>query len=282
MIVTVWGARGSIPCPGPDTVRYGGNTACVEIRAADGRRLILDGGTGIRRLGLTIPPKVRHLDILLTHLHIDHILGLPFFEPLFRPDMEVRLWGPASTTHDLRARLGRYLSPPLFPLGLRDLPRRLTFHDVPFEGFTAGGFRVSAMLIAHPGPTVGFRIEDGSRVVTYLPDHEPALGGHGFALPPDWISGVALARDADLLIHDAQYTRDEYANRIGWGHSAIPDALAFAAAAGARRVVLFHHDPRRSDAALDALMEGPDTDARQVAGDLEVIPGREGLVVELA
>jgi phosphoribosyl 1,2-cyclic phosphodiesterase len=281
--VTLWGTRGSIPCPGPDTIRYGGNTPCVEVRGRERDLLILDAGTGIRRLGPRVAGDTRRLDILLTHLHLDHIQGLAFFEPLYRPGLDIHIWGPASPTHDLRTRIAQYLSPPLFPVRIRDLPCRLTFHDVPLGAFSAGGFEVSSALVCHPGPTVGYRVADGHAAVAYLPDHEPALGarrtGDRWMLPEaDWISGLGLARSADLLIHDAQYTPAEYDDHVGWGHSAIPDTLAFAAMARARRLILFHHDPEHTDDVLDGLLR----DIAPPAPGVDVIPGREGLSLQLA
>jgi phosphoribosyl 1,2-cyclic phosphodiesterase len=280
--VTLWGTRGSIPCPGPDTIRYGGNTPCVEVRGRDGGLVILDAGTGIRRLGPRVNGDTRRLDILLTHLHLDHIQGLAFFEPLYRPGLDVHIWGPASPTHDLRTRIAQYLSPPLFPVRIRDLPCRLTFHDVPLGAFSVGGFEVSSALVCHPGPTVGYRVASGRAAVAYLPDHEPALGARragGRWMPPeeDWISGLGLARSAALLIHDAQYTAAEYDGHVGWGHTAIPDALTFAAIARAVRLVLFHHDPERADDTLDALLRT----IPPPAPGLDVIPGQEGLSLRL-
>jgi len=276
--VRLWGTRGSLAAPGPETVRYGGNTACVELRAADGSLLILDAGTGIRRLGGTIGPEVPRVDLLLTHLHMDHIQGLGFFRPLDEPDQEVHIWGPPSTTLDLRARLGRYLSPPLFPVRLRDLPCRLTLHDVPLEPFEIGPLRIEASLVCHPGATVGYRISENGASLAYLPDHEPALGVRRFPLAPEWTSGIDLAARADLLIHDAQYTTAEYGTRVGWGHSTIDHALRFAAAAGVRRMVSFHHDPAHSDTMLDRLAE-----EAVLGGTLpfELIPGTEGATFEV-
>jgi phosphoribosyl 1,2-cyclic phosphodiesterase len=138
---TLWGIRGSLATPGPETVRYGGNTACLEVRGADGTLVVLDAGTGIRRLGAAVGPEVRRLDLLLTHLHMDHIQGLGFFAPLYRPGLEVHIWGPHSATLDLHGRLTRYLSPPLFPVRLRDLPCQLTLHDVPLTPFALGDCR---------------------------------------------------------------------------------------------------------------------------------------------
>ncbi len=278
MRVRLWGTRGSLAAPGPETVRYGGNTACVELRAADGSLLILDAGTGIRRLGGTIGPEVPRVDLLLTHLHMDHIQGLGFFRPLDEPDQEVHIWGPPSTTLDLRARLGRYLSPPLFPVRLRDLPCRLTLHDVPLEPFEIGPLRIEASLVCHPGATVGYRISENGASLAYLPDHEPALGVRRFPLAPEWTSGIDLAARADLLIHDAQYTTAEYGTRVGWGHSTIDHALRFAAAAGVRRMVSFHHDPAHSDTMLDRLAE-----EAVLGGTLpfELIPGTEGATFEV-
>ncbi len=176
MHVTLWGTRGSLATPGPQTERYGGNTSCVELRSGDGQLLILDAGTGIRPLSATLDPEAKRVDILLTHLHMDHVQGLGFFAPLYVPNFEVHVWGPPSTTLDLRDRLSRYLSPPLFPVQMRDLPCRLTLHNAPLEEFEIGSLRVRASLVCHPGPTVGYRISENGKTVTYLPDHEPALG----------------------------------------------------------------------------------------------------------
>ena len=277
MIVTLWGTRGSIASSGPETVAYGGNTSCVEVRDRGGTVVVLDGGTGIRRLGLALSPDMPRIDLLLTHLHMDHIQGLGFFGPLFRAGVEVHIWGPPSTTMPLGDRLARYLSPPLFPVRLRELPSRVELHDVPRGPFRIGAFEVLARPVIHPGPTVGYRLTEGSLTVAYLPDHEPALGTGAFPGPPDWTSGFELAEGADLLIHDAQYTADEYARRVGWGHSRVADAVGLARLAGARRLVPFHHDPDHDDRTLDRLV----AEARAVAGSVEIVAGREGARIEL-
>jgi len=255
-VVRFWGTRGSLASPGADTARYGGNTSCVEVRDEDGAVLVLDAGTGIRALGTSLPASTPRVDVLLTHLHMDHIQGLGFFAPLYRPDAEVHIWGPSSTTLDLRSRLVRYLSPPFFPVHLRDLNCRLHLHEVPHGEFEVGPFRVSSHLVCHPGPTVGFRITGDTGTVTYLPDHEPALGARRYPDDPAWTSGFALAEGADLLIHDAQYDDDEYADRVGWGHASISQTLAFARLARVKELVLFHHDPAHSDEHIDRIVRG--------------------------
>jgi phosphoribosyl 1,2-cyclic phosphodiesterase len=204
---------------------------------------------------------------------MDHIQGLGFFGPLYQPGREVHIWGPPSPTLDLRTRLARYLSPPLFPVGLGDLPCRLALHNVPPERFEVAGLEVQADLVCHPGATVGYRISEGSRSIAYLPDHEPALGVRDFPGLAEWTSGFDLAAGADLLIHDAQYTVEEYQERIGWGHSAMPDALAFATLTGIGRLVPFHHDPTHDDAMLDRIHS-----ATRASGQFafELVAGTEG------
>jgi phosphoribosyl 1,2-cyclic phosphodiesterase len=255
MRVTLWGTRGSLATPGPETVRYGGNTACVEVRGEDGTLVILDAGTGIRRLGETIGPDIGRIDLLLTHLHLDHIQGLGFFTPLNEPGREIHIWGPPSTTLDLRTRLTRYFSPPLFPVRLRDLPCCLHLHDVPLDPFDIGRLRIQAALVLHPGPTVGYRLTEAGVSCAYLPDHEPALGVRSFPESSAWTSGFELAAGVDLLIHDAQYSAEEYLEHVGWGHSAISQTIAFATLAGVKHLVPFHHDPWHADTWLDQLFE---------------------------
>lgn len=278
MKVTFWGTRGSFPAPGIDTSRYGGNTACVEIRADDGSVLIVDAGTGIRGLGDQLPAGTKRIDILLSHLHMDHILGLGSFAPLFRPDMEVHLWGPPSPGLDLGAGLTRYLSPPLFPVRLLELPCRLTLHDLRPGTVQLPGLRVTADFISHPGPTLGYRISNGATHLAYLSDHEPALGAGRFPDEAEWTSGFELAADADLLIHDAQYRDDEYPMHVGWGHSSLTHALAFASSAQVGRMAAFHHDPSHGDQDLDCLFAA-------VAGTatlpFELVPAQEGAFFEL-
>jgi hypothetical protein len=194
MRVTLYGTRGSIPAPGPETMRYGGNTPAVKVCAENGAVLVLDAGTGIRRLGAQLSTTATRVDILLTHLHMDHIQGLGFFPPLYNPAVEVHLWGPASSTLSLEARLSRYLSPPLFPIHLRDLPS-VSCHHVPRSSFDIGPFRILTALVSHPGPTVGYRIEADGGVLCYLSDHEPALCLRNGQWPGrEWVSGFDLAR----------------------------------------------------------------------------------------
>ncbi len=276
MKATLWGTRGSLASGGPDTVRYGGDTAAVEVRGATGEVVILDAGSGIRPIGVQLAGSPARIDILLTHLHMDHIQGLGFFAPLFDPSVEVHIWGPGSTTIGLHERLTRYLSPPLFPVMLRDLPG-VTLHEIrPPASFTLGGLSVRADLITHPGPTLGFRIDSSECVLAYLPDHEPALGAVVFPDAPEWTSGCDLARGADVLIHDAQYTGEEYQSRVGWGHSTFEHALAFARLSRVKKLVTFHHDPGHSDEMLDRVM----TEIRKSHElEFELVPGRVGLTV---
>jgi phosphoribosyl 1,2-cyclic phosphodiesterase len=271
MEIRLWGTRGSVASPGPETIRYGGNTACVEVRG-DGALLVLDAGTGIRQLGQSLAGHDGRVDLLLTHLHLDHLQGLGFFEPAYRPGVDLHIWGPPSTTEDLRTRLSRYFSPPLFPVRLRDLGSRVTLHDVPHEPFVIGGCTVLGEAIIHPGPTVGYRISDRSGSVAYLPDHEPALGAQRFPIDPAWTSGQNLARGVDFLIHDAQYTPEEYPSHAGWGHSSTDHTWEFARQADVGRLVTFHHNPAHTDALLDGIVE-------ELAGrnGPEVIGGTEGL-----
>jgi phosphoribosyl 1,2-cyclic phosphodiesterase len=251
MKIKVWGARGSIPAPGPETTHYGGNTSCVQLTMADGSTLILDAGTGIRNLGLALPRTEHPIHILLTHLHLDHIQGLMFFAPLFNPHAEICIWGPASPEASLCDRIARYISAPLAPVEIRELPSAVSFRDAEPLGWAIGSARVLAKPVNHRGPTLGYRIEEDGTALCYIPDHEPGLGAPLEALDDDWISGFELARNASLLIHDCQYTDAEYPHHLGWGHCPLSDALSFARRVAAERLLLFHHDPLHSDAFLD-------------------------------
>jgi phosphoribosyl 1,2-cyclic phosphodiesterase len=272
VLVKFWGTRGSIASPGPSTQGYGGNTSCVQV-SADGTCLILDAGTGIRALGDALPRDLARIDILLSHLHMDHIQGLGFFGPIFAPGKEIHVWGPPSATLDLRSRLSRYLSPPLFPVRLRDVESRLELHNAPAEPTRIGAFEVTAATIIHPGPTVGYRISEHGTSMAYLSDHEPALGVGRFPGAPAWTSGHDLAAGVDVLVHDGQYSEAERQTRIGWGHSSTVEAAAFARQAEAKRLICFHHDPSHDDEAVDRLIE----EAADVADGVHVSGAREGM-----
>jgi phosphoribosyl 1,2-cyclic phosphodiesterase len=277
----IWGCRGSVPTPGPDTVTHGGNTSCVEVvREDDDEALVLDAGTGIRALGLDLVRRgTRRIHLFLTHLHLDHLEGLRFFAPLWSNEVTLEVWGPRSPVLGLRERIWRAFSPPLFPLDFRDVPARVNFHDLPAEPWRRDGISLFADLVLHPGPTLGYRLETGRSSIAYLPDHEPALAGID-GRSRDWISGGAIAAGADFVFHDAQYLEEEYAAKIGWGHSSVDDAVAFCRAVDARRLVLFHHEPERSDRALELLEDR----ARELTGSEQLPPmlAREGMVIELS
>ena len=271
MRATIWGARGSIPAPGPETTRYGGNTSCVQVTLDDGSTFVLDAGTGIRSLGLALAgSNDQPLNILLTHLHLDHIQGLMFFAPCFRSESQITIWGPSSPEASLEERIARYISAPLSPVEVRELPCGISFRDTPATEWEIGPAKIRAEAVTHRGPTLGYRITDGDTTVTYISDHEPGLGASLETLEPEWISGFDLARDSDLLIHDCQYTDEEYPEHVGWGHSRLTDTLTFARRVEAQRLLMFHHDPLHSDAQIEAML----LRARELWGS-----EREGLVL---
>ncbi len=281
MRVKVWGARGSVPSPGPQMNRYGGNTSCVQVTLASGEILILDAGTGIRTLGLDLTGRER-IHILLTHLHLDHIQGLMFFPPCFRAESEIVIWGPSSPEASLEDRIARYISAPLSPVEVRELPCSVAFRDTPPSEWELGGARIRAEAVTHRGPTLGYRIEDVDAALCYVPDHEPALGAPLAGLEPEWISGFDLARDADLLIHDCQYADQEYPAHVGWGHSAMNDTLTFARRAAAQRLMLFHHDPLHADEFLDEFHAAARRRWQSLGGDSTLLEmGMEGAELEL-
>jgi phosphoribosyl 1,2-cyclic phosphodiesterase len=279
MRVRVWGARGSIPTPGPRTAAFGGNTSCVQVTGDDGTELILDAGSGIRELGIELFGR-RRLHILLTHLHLDHIQGLLFFAPMFDPDARITVWGPPGRI-PLRKRLARYLSNPLSPIEIRDLPAHVVFEEVPSGPWRLDEFTVRAALVAHRGPTLGYRVEQSGASICYLPDHEPGLGANLSSMPAGWISGLGLARGATALIHDAQYTDEEYPNRRGWGHSSLGDTLAFAQRSQPQSLLMFHHDPGHDDARLQSLESQASAEAARLGIEGRVQLAREREVFDL-
>lgn len=279
MKARIWGCRGSLATPGPATVRYGGNTSCVEVRASDDSLVVLDAGTGIRLLGLSLGQEApREIHLLLTHMHLDHVEGFGFFAPLFNPDTTLHVWGPKWPEMSLRDRIVEYLSLPLFPLMFQQIPARLEFHDVPDGQFELGPLRVTAAPVTHPGPTVAYRLEEGGRSLAFVPDNEPALNGDIDSSPAGEVSGLSIASGVDVLLHDSQYTAEEYSTRVGWGHSSLPHLASFVQRARPGRVLMFHHEPNHSDDYLEGMLE----EARGLLPGVDVALAREGLEIELA
>jgi phosphoribosyl 1,2-cyclic phosphodiesterase len=279
MQLKIWGCRGSVPSPGPTTVVCGGNTSCVELSLDDGTVLVLDAGTGIRDLGDDLVERgVRRIHLLLTHLHLDHVEGLRFFGPMWDKNVVLDVWGPPSTVLSLEDSIARTFSPPLFPIDLGVVPAQVAFHDAPRQPWKVESALVTAALVVHPGPTLGYRIEADGSTIAYLPDHEPALTGIE-ERSSDWISGAAIAEGVDVLLHDAQYFEDEYEERIGWGHSSVSDTIAYAQALRVGRLVLFHHEPQHSDDALSGLEDRAQQLVLRDGGRPTL--AREGMVVEL-
>ncbi|HVE47942.1 MAG TPA: MBL fold metallo-hydrolase [Acidimicrobiales bacterium] len=251
--VKVWGVRGSLPAPGAPTIRYGGNTSCITMEVAGEPLLIIDGGTGITRIS---PVSGDVFNLLLSHLHWDHTMGLPFFRAGDRAGAQVNVYGPAGDS-GLRAGLDSVVCPPGFPITIDGLCGRWDLHDLGDETVDLGAFRVMARHLRHRGPTLGFRIEVGGHVLAYLSDHGPGAEGRSPEqddLVPE--SVLELVRGADVLFHDSQHTEDEYARLRHFGHSTPAFAVKVALAGEVGSLLLFHHDPGRGDDELDVLADG--------------------------
>jgi phosphoribosyl 1,2-cyclic phosphodiesterase len=281
MTVRFWGVRGSIPSPGPETYRYGGNTACVEVRAG-GELLILDAGSGIRQLGLALNQAGAPIvgTILISHAHWDHIHGLPFFAPAMAAGNRFKVYGCTGTSPHLRHILAGQMETPYFPVSLNDMPGTLEFDDLPEGLLRVGPLTIRTIRLHHPGMTLAYRIELGPHSLVYATDNEPTPAVNGGEPSLD-CELIRFAAGADLLICDAQYTREEYRQHIGWGHSSVTDAVRLALAAGVRKMALFHHDPERTDAALDELLTEARAELLQRKGALECLLAAEGLELVL-
>ena len=272
MTVRIWGARGSIPCPGPDTVRYGGNTSCVEIECGD-RILVFDAGSGLRVLGnrMAHKNKIADIDLFLSHCHIDHLIGLPFFTPAFEKGSRVRLWaGNVKPAGGLKEAVRKLMSYPLFPIEIEMARGKIEFTDFkPGETLSPqSGIVVRTAALHHPGGATGYRIEHAGKAIAYITDTEISDSAFDPAM-------LALAKNAALLIIDSTYTDDELQHHVGWGHSSWQQTVKFADAAGVKKLCLFHHDPEHDDATMDRIATMSD----------KVRPGtivaREGLTIEI-
>ena len=295
--VTFWGVRGSIPTPGPGTVRYGGNTTCVEVRAA-GQIVILDAGTGLRLLGRQLTAEFNgqplNLTLLLTHTHWDHIQGLPFFLPAYEPRNRLRILGYEGARHGLENVLASQMESPVFPVDLRELPANLQIEELKELNFAVGQVRVQACFANHPGVCVGYRLFTPAGSIAFFPDNESYMGHrHGSKSADEGdTSQRAFARweekkltdflrGVDMLIMDTQYKRNEYAEHVGWGHGCLDDVVALAIQAEVKRLFLFHHDPDHDDATIDAMVAHAQKLVADRKATMRVEAAREGATVEL-
>lgn len=288
----IWGVRGSIPVPGPSTLRYGGNTSCVEVRADD-EIIVLDAGTGIRELGLALQQEFQskpiRVTLLITHVHWDHIHGFPFFAPSYDKKNEIRILGyDGAGTGPVEALKGE-MATPFFPVSLTDLPGKLEIEKLATNSFKVGKVRIESKLMNHPGTCVGYRIFSNGGSMAYIPDNESyEVKVHSLApgssdpaearqqAEKERGELVKFLQGANVLLLDAQYTDEEYRAHIGWGHGSLSSAVLLALDAKVRKLVLFHHDPNHDDSEIDTMLAQAKQLAAKHGGNLEIEAAREG------
>jgi len=291
-----WGVRGSIPAPGAATARYGGNTACVEVRA-DGELIIFDSGTGIRPLGIALAREFKgqalNLTILISHTHWDHVQGFPFFRPAYDANNHIRILGYEGARDGLAGIFSSQMESPYLPVGLGALPGQIAIEEQKEMSFSIGPVKVRAEFANHPGVCVGYRLYTRDGSIVYMPDNEPFYRSRGSGDPHDKARAadfdraesqklIAFAEGADVLIIDAQYDAEEYKSHVGWGHGCVDDVISLALHARVKRVFLFHHDPEHDDNKIDRMVAHARKLVGARGGDLIVEAAREGEVVELS
>ena len=276
MKVKLWGTRGSIPVPGDDTVVYGGNTTCIEVRLNDGNLIIFDAGTGIRKLGLSLAdaPKPHNIHLVLTHTHWDHIQGFPFFEPSRDPEAHIKIMGCPKLFPDLETIFTDQMEFQFFPLKFSELKAKIDFEKIRENGQAIGNARLYYLELNHPGVTYGFKIVEDGKSFAFLTDNE--------LTPPQpgktrWETFVQFCKNTDLLVHDAMWTNGELVQKAGWGHSSIAQVIQLAKEANVKQAVFTHYLPERTDAELEAAVK-----KSMLKNDAHLIPAKFCLAREEA
>lgn len=281
MQVKFWGTRGSVPVPGPSTVRYGGNTTCLEVKGKDGTHLIIDSGTGIRLLGGELMSKGPKgpIHVILTHFHWDHIQGWPFFIPAYVPGFEFNIYGRGESAEKLKRAFGYQMRSPYFPVKFSAQGSEKEFVSLKEGSFNIGTLKIQVIENCHPGGAFGLRITEGGKSFVLLTDHEIGLRDR---LPHPYSDYVRFAKNAHLLIHDAQFDDEELPQRRGWGHSSHTEALKLALKSDAKKLGLFHHSPSRADSGIDGLILHCEEILEKEKGSMEVFGAREGSEIEIS
>ena len=277
MRVKFWGVRGSISTPGPGTVRYGGNTSCVEVRNGD-EIIILDAGTGLRALGAALLEEFKdqplNLTMLLTHTHWDHIQGLPFFPPIYNPRCRLKIYGCHGARKGLASMLMGQMESTYFPVAFDKLPSNIQIEELKDFKFDIGPVIVRALRANHPGACVGYRLFSPDGIVAFFPDTEPRTGGVDREM-------IEFVRDSDVLILDSQFDSAGYKTHIGWGHGCLDESVALALQAKVKKLLLFHHDPDSDDKKIDGFVKHARNLVAKTKSKLKVDAAREGMVIQL-
>ncbi|HOI72580.1 MAG TPA: MBL fold metallo-hydrolase [Syntrophales bacterium] len=253
MIIRCWGARGSIPVSGSEYLKYGGDTTCIEIRTKSNDVILIDAGSGIRRLGNQLMAEgVNSFTMIFTHAHWDHLMGFPFFKPIYFPKISIAMYGCSYAQSSLKEIISRVMEPPHFPVNFEDIRADIVYHEACVEEFRTNSVTISTIPISHPNQGEGFKFEEDGKTFVFLTDNELMYKHPGGC---DFEDYMAFSRGADLLIHDAEYTETEYLRTRAWGHSVYTDALNLALEAGVQRLGLFHHNQERSDDQVDAIVQ---------------------------
>jgi len=294
--VRFWGVRGSIPCPGRATSRYGGNTSCIQVLGGS-EVIILDGGTGLRELGqeLAAEKKPLRVHLLLSHTHWDHIQGFPFFIPIYHPDNEIFIYGPRALDKSLEEALMFQMQYAYFPVRGVELAAKVRFREIDEQAWKIGDIEFETKSMNHPIRVLAYKFRRGGRSGAYTGDNEPyydVIAEKGDAADPpirrriqfidECNQGVAeFLRGLDLLVADSQYTDEEYAQKRGWGHSSVSQVVDLAARAGVKRLALFHHEPTHPDVQMDRIAKRAQSLAKRAAKRLDVVVAREGLTLDV-
>jgi phosphoribosyl 1,2-cyclic phosphodiesterase len=279
MIIRCWGARGSIPVSGRQYLEYGGNTTCLEIRTKNDDILIVDAGSGIRELGNSLMAENRHAyTLLLTHAHWDHIMGFPFFKPIYSPKTRINVWGCPFAQSSLKDTLSRIMAAPNFPVNFDAIQAGISYQDTCVDSYRLGSMIITPIALSHPNQGNGYKFEEDGKCFVFLTDNELGFRHEGGLEYQDYLQ---FSRGADLLFHDAEFDEDEYRKTRGWGHSVYKDALKLALAASVKKLGLFHHNQERFDAGIEAMVDECHKEIARHKAVLECFAVRQGMQLEL-